>query len=60
MNKISLFNNDCLSILPKIADGSIDMILCDLPYGRTKDKLDMVIPFDLLWEQFNRIINYKR
>ena len=39
-----------------IPDKSIDMILCDLPYGTTKCKWDIVIPFDRLWEQYNRII----
>lgn len=39
-----------------IPDESIDMILCDLPYGTTKNKWDSIIPLDLLWEQYNRII----
>jgi len=41
-----------------IEDGSIDMILCDLPYGTTKCKWDTVIPFDLLWAQYTRIIKH--
>ena len=39
-----------------ISDKSVDMILCDLPYGTTKCKWDIVLPFDKLWEQYNRII----
>ena len=47
---ISLFQGDCLEVMKGIPDGSVDMILCDLPYGTTKNKWDSVIPFDLLWE----------
>lgn len=47
---------DCLELMKKISDGSIDMILCDLPYGTTACKWDTVIPFEPLWEQYNRII----
>ena len=42
--------------MPKISDKSIDMILCDLPYGMTECKWDEIIPFDLLWKEYNRII----
>ena len=42
--------------MSKINDKSIDMILCDLPYGTTKCKWDIIIPFEPLWEQYNRII----
>jgi site-specific DNA-methyltransferase (adenine-specific) len=55
-NKVSLINGDCLVEMKKIDDNSIDMILCDLPYGVTKNKWDEIIPFDKLWEQYNRII----
>lgn len=51
-----LYNEDCLEGMKRIPDGSIDMILCDLPYGTTACKWDIVIPFELLWEQYNRII----
>ena len=51
-----LYNGDCLEVMQNIPDGSIDMILCDLPYGDTKNKWDIVIPFEPLWEQYNRII----
>lgn len=51
-----LVNGDCLEVMKTIPDGKIDMILCDLPYGTTACKWDNVIPFDELWEQYNRII----
>ena len=51
-----LLNGDCLELMNKIPDKSVDMILCDLPYGTTKNNWDVVIPFDKLWEQYNRII----
>jgi site-specific DNA-methyltransferase (adenine-specific) len=53
---IKLLNGDCVEIMPKIPDKSIDMILCDLPYQMTKNKWDTLIPFDILWENYNRII----
>lgn len=52
----SLVNADCLEAMKYIPDKSIDMILCDLPYGTTQCKWDTIIPFDLLWKQYNRII----
>lgn len=51
-----LILGDCLNILPKIKDKSIDMILCDLPYGTTACKWDTVIPFEELWGNYKRII----
>lgn len=54
MNKILL--GDCLELMKDIPDGSIDMILCDLPYGTTACKWDTIIPFDPLWKQYERII----
>ena len=56
MAKIELYNGDCLELMKDIPDKSIDMILCDLPYGTTACKWDTVIPFEPLWEQYNRII----
>ena len=47
---------DCLEGMKLIADKSIDMILCDLPYGTTACKWDTIIPFEPLWEQYKRII----
>ena len=56
MSKIELFQGDCLNIMKNIPDKSIDMILCDLPYKRTKNKWDSIIPFEPLWREYNRII----
>ena len=53
---IDLRQGDCLELMKDIPDKSIDMILCDLPYGTTACKWDIVMPFDKLWEQYNRII----
>lgn len=47
---------DCLELMPSIPDKSIDMILCDLPYGTTACKWDVIIPFEPLWVQYKRII----
>ena len=54
LNKI--YNEECLYGMKKIPDGSIDMILCDLPYGTTACKWDTIIPFKPLWEQYERVI----
>lgn len=51
-----VYNSDCLLEMQNIADKSIDMILCDLPYGTTKCKWDIIIPLDKLWDSYNRII----
>ena len=53
---IQLLNGDCLELMKDIEDKSIDMILCDLPYGTTACKWDSVIPFEPLWKQYKRII----
>jgi DNA modification methylase len=60
-NLISTFLNkviqgDCLDVLKKFPDKSIDMILCDLPYGSTRNKWDSIIDLPKLWEQYERII----
>ena len=52
----TIYNEDCLEGMKRIPDGSVDMILCDLPYGTTACKWDEIIPFEPLWEQYNRII----
>ena len=54
MSKVIL--GDCLEVMKDIPDKSIDMILCDLPYGTTACKWDTIIPFEPLWEQYKRII----
>ena len=48
--------NDCFNIFPQIESGSVDMILCDLPYGTTQCKWDSILPLDKLWKEYNRII----
>lgn len=53
---IELHHGDCLEIMPLIPDKSVDMILCDLPYGTTACKWDTVIPFEPLWKHYERII----
>lgn len=54
INKVH--EDDCLNILPQIPDNSIDMVLCDLPYGTTQNKWDSVIPLDKLWKEYERIV----
>ena len=53
---IQLFHGDCLEIMKNIPDKSVDLILCDLPYGSTASSWDIIIPFDKLWEQYERLI----
>lgn len=55
---IDLKHGDCLTLMGGIPDNSIDMVLCDLPYGTTACKWDNVIPFDEMWEQINRICKH--
>ena len=50
-----IYNEDCLEGMKRIPDGSIDCIICDLPYGTTQLEWDKVIPFEPLWEQYERI-----
>ena len=52
----TIYNEDCLHGMQRIPDGSVDCIICDLPYGTTQCPWDSVIPFDKLWEQYNRIV----
>ena len=56
MEKINLIKGDCLIKMKDITSGSIDMILCDLPYEVTKNKKDKRIPFNPLWDEYKRII----
>lgn len=53
---IDIKQGDCLELMKDIPDESIDMILCDLPYGTTKNKWDSVIPLNKLWKSYERII----
>lgn len=54
LNKI--YKGDCLDVMQDIDDKSVDMVLCDLPYGTTANKWDSVIPLDKLWAEYRRII----
>ena len=56
MKKFELWHGDCLELMKNIPDGSVDMVLCDLPYGTTRNKWDIIIPLDSLWEQYKRVI----
>lgn len=57
MSEVKLYQGDCLEVMKNIPDKSIDMILCDLPYGITaRNKWDIIVPFNKLWEQYNRVI----
>lgn len=53
---MKLQHGDCLKLMNEIPPGSVDMILCDLPYGATRCRWDTVIPFDQLWRQYKRVI----
>lgn len=55
MSNVQLILGDCLEKMKDIPDGSVDMILCDLPYGTTQNKWDSMIPFDALWKEYKRI-----
>lgn len=56
MNNVLLFHDDCLNRMHDIEDNSVDLILCDLPYGVVDCKWDNIIPFDELWKHYNRVI----
>jgi site-specific DNA-methyltransferase (adenine-specific) len=55
----AFLNADCFDVFPFIEDNSIDAIICDLPYGTTKCKWDSVLPFDLMWAEYKRILKGK-
>ena len=52
---IDLRNGDCIELLKTVPSNSVDLILCDIPYGTTACKWDTIIPFDLMWEQLKRV-----
>jgi site-specific DNA-methyltransferase (adenine-specific)/modification methylase len=52
----TLFEGDCLKVLRQVPTGSVDLILCDLPYGTTQNRWDSVIDLDLLWAEYRRIL----
>lgn len=56
LDNVNLYFGDCLRIMDDFYDSSVNMILCDLPYGVTKNKWDSQLPLDKLWEQYIRII----
>lgn len=53
---MTLWKGDCLELMSDIPDGSVDLVLCDLPYGTTQNKWDSVIPFDALWSHYWRVL----
>ena len=53
---IDLRLGDCLELMRDIPDGSVDLVLCDLPYGTTRNKWDSVIPLDRLWKEYKRVV----
>ena len=55
MDDYQLYRGECLKEMDKIPDGSVDMVLCDLPYGTTSCKWDAVIAFEPLWAQYRRV-----
>ena len=55
MSEVKLYNGDCLEVMEHIPDNSLDMVLCDLPYGTTACKWDVIIPFDELWTHYRRV-----
>ena len=51
----NIYNMDCLEGMKAIPDGSVDAVICDLPYGTTANKWDVLIPFDELWREYKRV-----
>ena len=52
----AVIEGDCISVMRKMPDDSIDMVLCDLPYGTTQNKWDSIIPLDKLWAEYKRVV----
>ena len=55
-NSVQLYLGDCLDVMKDIPDHSVDLVLCDLPYGTTACSWDIIIPFEPLWEQYHRVL----
>lgn len=55
MGSVNLMRGDCLERMKEIPDGSVDLILCDLPYNITSNSWDSLIPFELLWKEYSRV-----
>ena len=51
----TIYNEDCLQGMKRIPDGSVDAIICDLPYGTTRNQWDSIIPLDALWHEYRRV-----
>lgn len=56
MDKLKLYLGDCLEVMKDIPDKCVNLILCDPPFGTTRNKWDSVIDLDLMWKEYNRII----
>ena len=52
----SVYEGDCLEYMRRFPDNSIDMVMCDLPYGMTRNKWDSIIPLGELWKEYGRIV----
>ena len=52
----TIIQGDCLEVMKSIPENSIDMVMCDLPYGTTQNKWDSIIPLDRLWEEYKRVV----
>ena len=55
----NLHQGDCLEVMKSLGDNSVDLVLCDLPYGTTQNKWDSVIPLEQLWQQYRRVVKPK-
>lgn len=56
MKPIEIWHGDCLELMKNIPDGSVDLVLCDLPYGTTRNKWDICIPLEKLWQEYKRVV----
>lgn len=56
MKPIELWHGDCLELMNDIPDESVDLVLCDLPYGTTRNKWDKCIPLEKLWQEYKRVV----
>lgn len=54
--KNTIFNENCLDVMSRLPENSIDMVFCDLPYGTTQNEWDVLIPFDELWSAYHRVV----
>src|SRR5690242_2447180 len=56
INPNTLLLGDCLAVMEHIPDSSVDAIICDLPYGTTRCNWDVLLPFDNIWHEYNRVL----